>query len=57
MTLVVLLVKSAGNTLLSSPKELDLFRQIDTTHRKISAILDPLQSGIDPTDFLVMEAA
>lgn len=54
---VVLLVKSPGNALLSNPRELDLVAQIETPHRKISAILDPKQAGIDPTDYLDKKAA
>ncbi len=54
---VVFLVKSAGNTLLSNPRELDLVAQIETPHRKITAILDPKQAGIDPTDYLDKKAA
>ena len=57
LTPVVLLVKSAGNTLLSKPYELDLVAQIATPHRKITAILDPRRSGIDPTDYLDKKAA
>lgn len=54
---VVLLVKSAGNTLFSKPSEQDLAAQIETPHRKITAILDPQQSGIDPTDYLDKKVA
>ncbi|NOU08703.1 MAG: hypothetical protein HOO98_01595 [Nitrospira sp.] len=35
------LVKSAGNTLLSTPHKLDLYGQIEMPHRKITAIQDP----------------
>jgi putative nucleotidyltransferase with HDIG domain len=54
---VVFLVKSAGNTILSNPRELDLVAQIETPHRKITSILDPKQAGIDPTDYLDKKAA
>ncbi|GKS65555.1 HD family phosphohydrolase [Nitrospira sp.] len=57
LTPVVLIVKSAGNTLLSTPHELDLVAQIETPHRKITAILDSKQAGIDPTDYLDKKAA
>ncbi len=57
LTPVVLLVKSAGNTKLSNPRELDLVAQLETPHRKITAILDPKQTGIDPTDYLDKNAA
>jgi len=54
---MVLLIKSAGNTLLSNPRELDLVAQVEKPHRKIIAILDPKQTGIDPTDYLDKKAA
>lgn len=57
LTPMVLLIKSAGNTLLSKPHELDLVAQIEKPHRKIIAILDPKQIGIDPTDYLDKKAA
>ncbi len=57
LTPVVLLVKSAGNSLLSNPREMDLVAQIETPYRKITAILDPTQAGIDPTDYLDKKAA
>ncbi|HMS83468.1 MAG TPA: HD-GYP domain-containing protein [Nitrospira sp.] len=57
LTPVVLLVKTAGNTFLSNPRELDLVAQIETPHRKITAILDPKQAGIDPIDYLDKKAA
>jgi len=57
LTPVVLLVKSAGNTLLSNPQELDLVAQVEIPHRKITAILDPKQARIDPTDYLDKKAA
>jgi len=45
LTPVVLLVKSAGNTLLSNPHELDLCGQIETPHRSIATIQDPHHAG------------
>ncbi|OQW34736.1 MAG: hypothetical protein A4E19_17610 [Nitrospira sp. SG-bin1] len=57
LTPVVLLVRSEGNTLLSNPRELDLVAQLKTPHRKITAILDPKQAGINPTDYLDKKAA
>lgn len=53
----MLIVKSAGNTLLSTTHVLDLVAQIDTPHRKITAILDSKQAGIDPTDYLDKKVA
>lgn len=53
---VVLLVKSAGNTLLSHPHELDLSTQIETPHRTIAAVLEPKQAGVDPTVYLDKKA-
>ena len=32
-------------------------KQIETPRRKITAILDPHQAGIDPTDYLDKEVA
>jgi hypothetical protein len=57
LTPMVLLVKSAGNTLLSKPYEQNLAAQIETPRRKITSILDPQQSGIDPTDYLDKKVA
>lgn len=54
---VVLLVKSAGNTLLSHPKELNLVAQLEKPHRSVTAILDQKQAGINPTDYLDKKAA
>ena len=54
---VVLLVKSAGNTLLSNPRELDLVAQLEKPHRRITAILEPKQAGLNPTDYLDKKAA
>ncbi|HWF60401.1 MAG TPA: HD-GYP domain-containing protein [Nitrospira sp.] len=57
LTPIVLIVKSAGNTLLSSPHEWDLSAQVETLHRNITVILDPHQTGIDPTLYLDKKAA
>jgi HD-GYP domain-containing protein (c-di-GMP phosphodiesterase class II) len=57
LTPVVLLVKSAGNTLLSKPYERDLAAQIETPRRKITAILDSHQAGIDSTVYLDKKVA
>ena len=54
---VVLLVKSAGNTLLSSPHEQDLSRETTTPRRSITVVLDPRRAGIDPTVYLDKKAA
>jgi hypothetical protein len=54
---VVLIVKSDGNTLLSTPRELDLMAQIDTLHRHIATTLHPTQAGIDPSVYLDKKAA
>jgi len=53
----VLFVKSAGNTLLSHPQEEDLSHQTTAPHRSIKAVLDPHQTGIDPTLYLDKKAA
>lgn len=54
---LVLIVKSAGNTRLSAPRELDLVAQIEKPHRSITATLAPAQAGIDPTVYLDKKAA
>ena len=54
---LVLIVKSAGNTRLSAPRELDLAAQIEKPRRHITAALDPAQAGIDPTGYLDKKAA
>jgi putative nucleotidyltransferase with HDIG domain len=54
---VVLLVKSAGNTLLSKPHDQDLSLQKETPYQNINAILDPRQAGIDPSLYLDRKAA
>ena len=54
---VVLLVKNAGNTLLSHPKEVDLVAQLEKLHRRVTAILEPKQAGIDSTLYLDKKAA
>ncbi len=54
---LVLLVKNAGNTLLSSPQELDLSAQIEKPHRNITALPNPTQAGVDPTLYLDKKAA
>jgi putative nucleotidyltransferase with HDIG domain len=54
---IVILVKSEGNTLLASPKELDLCGQLRKPHRNITTILYPNQADIDPTNYLDKKAA
>ena len=54
---VVFIVKSAGNTLLSHSRELDLSAQLEMPHHTITAILDPKQTGIDPPLYLDKKAA
>jgi putative nucleotidyltransferase with HDIG domain len=54
---VVLIVKSDGNALLSTPRELDLMAQIEKPYRRIATILHPTQAGVDPTRYLDKKAA
>ena len=54
---IVLLVRSAGNTLLSKPKEQDLSLQPETPSRNIMAVLPLQQAGIDPALYLDKKAA
>lgn len=53
---VVIVVKSAGNALLSKPEEVDLTQQIRTPHRCISLVKDPLSSGLNPSLYLDKES-
>lgn len=54
---VVLLVKSAGNTLLSQPTEHDLSQPERTPVRSVKAVLHPQQTGLDPVTYLDKKAA
>lgn len=54
---LVLIVKSAGHTVRSSPEEVDLSQQTVSPRRSIAAVKDPCSSGIDSTLYLNKEAA
>jgi hypothetical protein len=54
---LVLIVKSAGNTVRSSPEAVDLSQQTVSPRRSIAAVKDPCSSGIDPILYLNKEAA
>jgi putative nucleotidyltransferase with HDIG domain len=54
---VVLLVRSAGNTLLSKPEEHDLSQRDKTSLQNVKAVLHPHQAGIDPANYLDKKAA
>jgi HD-GYP domain-containing protein (c-di-GMP phosphodiesterase class II) len=54
---LVLIVKSAGHTVRSSPEEVDLSQQTVSPRRSIAAVKDPCSSGIDSTFYLNKEAA
>ena len=54
---VVLLVKSAGNTILSHPQEQDLSQQTKTPSKNIKTVLALQQAGIDPALYLDKKAA
>ena len=54
---VVVIAKSAGNTLLSRPQEQDLSRQEKPPHRSVTAVLAPQQAGLDPPLYLDKKAA
>jgi len=54
---VVLLVKSAGNTILSHPHEQDLAQHTKTPGKTIKAVLAPQQAGVDPALYLDKQAA
>ncbi|WP_173047012.1 HD-GYP domain-containing protein [Nitrospira sp. KM1] len=53
----VLVVKSAGNTLLSTPEVTDLSQQLHKPRRTIHAALDPHIVGVNPAVYLDQEAA
>lgn len=54
---VVLLVKSAGNTLLSKPAEHDLSQPGKQPRQHVKTVLHPHQAGIDPANYLDKKAA
>jgi putative nucleotidyltransferase with HDIG domain len=54
---VVLLVRSAGNTLLSKPEERDLSQRDKTSLQNVNAVLHPHQAGIDPANYLDKKTA
>lgn len=54
---VVLLVKSAGNTLLSQPTEQDLSRPGKQPRQQVKTVLHAHQVGIDPANYLDKKAA
>ena len=54
---VVLLVKSAGNSLLSQPKEQDLSQRDKAPLQNVKAVLHPHHAGIDPAHYLDKKAA
>ncbi|MDH5641025.1 MAG: HD-GYP domain-containing protein, partial [Nitrospira sp.] len=49
---VVVIVKSAGNTLLTHPQDCDLRQQAGLPHRAIVTVKDPYASGINPSMYL-----
>ncbi len=53
---VVIIVKSAGNVLLSHPEEHDLRHQTQTPHRTIATVKDPLSCGLNPSIYLDKES-
>lgn len=53
---VVIVVKSAGNVLVSPPEEHDLMQQTQTPHRTIATVKDPLSSGLNPSIYLDKES-
>lgn len=54
---VVLIVKSAGNTIRSNPEDVDLSQQTASPRRSIAAVKDPHSSGINPILYLDKESA
>ncbi len=53
----IMVVKSAGNTILSHPETVDLARIQGATQRTIAAVTDPVSTGINPTVYLDQEPA
>ncbi|MDP1757906.1 MAG: HD-GYP domain-containing protein, partial [Pseudohongiella sp.] len=53
----IMVVKSAGNTILSHPETVDLTRTQGATQRTIAAVTDPVSTGINPTVYLDQEPA
>lgn len=51
----IIIVKSAGNTLLPKPEELNLSSQVRKPHRSIRAVLDPSAAGVNPSVYLDKE--
>lgn len=52
---VVIVVKSAGNTVMSHPETVDLAHTDGTPRRSIAAVTDPTSTGINPTVYLDQE--
>lgn len=53
----IMVVKSAGNTILSHPETVDLARIQGAIQRTIAAVTDPVSTGINPTVYLDQEPA
>ncbi len=51
----VIVVKNAGNTLVSHPETLDLAQLEGPARRSIVAVTDPVSTGINPTVYLDQE--
>ena len=52
---VIMIVKGAGNTLLSHPETVDLAQPERGFHRSICAVTDPVLTGITPSTYLDQE--
>lgn len=52
---VIMIVKGPGNTLLSHPETVDLAQPDNASRRSISAVTDPVLTGINPTTYLDQE--
>lgn len=53
----IIVVKSAGNAVLSHPEKADLAQSEHSTRRMIVAVTDPQSTGITPTTYLDQEPA
>ncbi|MEK7726383.1 MAG: phosphohydrolase, partial [Nitrospirota bacterium] len=52
---VVIVVKNAGNTIVSHPETVDLAQTEGPPRRLIVAVTDPVSTGINPTVYLDQE--
>ena len=54
---MIIVVKGAGNTILSSPETIDLAQAEGSMRRSIVGVTDPVSVGINPTTYLDQESS